>query len=95
MANAARYVAIGSSASQRHVVQPPWVLLSSRLPFAIASRPSGTVISNVKLALSVGWSFAGNHVEAPCGSPRINTPSSVRRGPDTPRASLIGFGMPP
>ena len=43
---------------------------------ATASTPSGTVMWNVNVALSSGWSLAGNHVDAPSGSLSTKLPSS-------------------
>ena len=87
-------MAIGSLASQSQVVRPCFLHLPSSLPLATASSPAGTVTLKVKEALSVGWSFAGNHVAATCGSPAMIIPSSVANTPLTPNASTTGSGMP-
>ena len=52
---------------QSQVVQPPAVVVPSRIPLATTSRFSGAVIEKLNDALSIGWSFAGNQVEATCG----------------------------
>ena len=80
----ARYDAIGSFASQVHVVQPLRLLVPCEV--AVGDRPAspaGTVISNVYAALSVGWSLTGNQVAATCGSPTTSAPSSVWMKPDS------------
>ena len=60
---------MGSGASQCHVVFPSTVVAGALgSPFATATRPSGTVISNVNVDLSVGWSLTGNQVAEPSGS---------------------------
>ena len=95
MAIIARYGAIGSTASQFHVVHPPLVCSLVRTPLAIASRPAGTAMWYVNEALSRGWSLAGNQVAATCGSPWTIAPSSVGRNPRKPKPSWkIGSGTP-
>jgi len=54
----------------------------------IASSPAGTVTTNVKLALSVGWSLSGNQLAATSGSPATTAPSSVCMNP----ASMLKSG---
>jgi hypothetical protein len=61
-------VAIGSRGDHVQVVRPPSVSIPVRVPLATASTPSGVVISNLKVALSLGWSLAGNQLLAPSGS---------------------------
>ena len=73
----ARYAAIGSGASQLHVVSPSAGDDPSSSPFATATSPSGTVMSNEYVALSVGWSLTGNHVAEPSGSLTTIAPSRV------------------
>jgi hypothetical protein len=50
--------------------------LTSR-PLAMTSRFAGTVTRNVHVALSLGWSFSGIHVDVAFGSSPMNAPSSV------------------
>ena len=50
------------------MVNPSEVTSLSRIPVAAATTVSGTVITNVKVALSEGWLLDGNHVIAPDGS---------------------------
>ncbi len=61
--------------------------------------PSGTVIRNTYVALSLGWSLDGNHVEAAFGSAPMNWPSSVCRNPygdpNTIGDPTIVSGTPP
>lgn len=64
------------------------------MPLEDASSPSGTATSIVYDAVSVGWSFTGNHVAATCGCPATRAPSSVGMKPDRPRFSTIGAGTP-
>jgi hypothetical protein len=52
-----------------------------RRPLEIASSPAGTVTTNVKLALSVGWSLSGNQLADPSGSLTTTAPSSVWMNP--------------
>ncbi len=85
----ARYVAIGSLASHVHVVEPCLVFWLLRMPFEIASVPAGTEIAIVNEALSRGWSLAGNHVAATCGSPIAMAPSSVWMNPESPKSSRV------
>src|SRR3954452_490165 len=89
----ARYVAIGSVASQFQVVRPAEVLLPRSFPFAIAWSPAGAVMWKVNDALSRGWSLAGNQLEAPWGSPATIAPSSVWMNPEAPKSSSVA-GMP-
>ena len=46
-------------------------------PLATATLPSGTVISKLYVALSVGWSLTGYQVMLPSGSPTTIAPSRV------------------
>ncbi|HTV20840.1 MAG TPA: hypothetical protein VMG12_19280 [Polyangiaceae bacterium] len=71
------YVAIGSAASQRHVVHPSCVTWPVSSPLAMAASPSGTLISNVYEARSRGCSLAGNQLLAERGSPATIAPSGV------------------
>jgi hypothetical protein len=65
-------------------------------PFATATSPSGTVISNVYVALSVGWSFTGNHVADPSGSLTTIAPSRVVTQPySAPSMSVGRMVVPP
>ena len=73
----ARYVAIGSFARQRNVVVPsPDVRRETRAPLLTTSLPSGTVMLTSIRALSDGWSLAGNHHGAMCGSSTVTTSCS-------------------
>src|SRR5262245_45278944 len=84
---------MGSTASQSHVDEAPFVRLPTNRPFAIAWRPVGAVMWYVNEALSRGWSFAGNHDDAPCGSPITIAPSPVARKPE-PSRSGRAWGTP-
>lgn len=90
----ARYDAIGSTACQVQVLQPPAVRRPRGRPLATASNPSGTVIRNVYEALSLGWSLTGNHVAATAGSPATRAQSSVWMNPEMPSWSTIVSGTP-
>ncbi len=66
-----------------------------RVPLATASTPSGVVISKLKVALSLGWSLAGNQVLAPSGSEAAKLPSSgVPIHPTSPKGPSRGSGVP-
>src|SRR5687767_3608060 len=64
----ARYGAIGSAALQRQVSQPGSDVVPRNVPLLIACWPVGTETAMSKVALSRGWSLAGNHHGAICGS---------------------------
>ena len=72
-----RYGAIGSVSFQTHVVLPPLVARETRIPFATAVRPSGTVTAKSNVALSAGVSLLGYQPGDPCGSLTTKAPSSV------------------
>jgi hypothetical protein len=68
---------MGSGSSQTHVdLLADSVWLTSR-PLAITSRPAGTVTRNVHVALSLGWSLSGIHVDVALGSSPMKAPSLV------------------
>ena len=50
-------------------------------PLATAVTPLATVIVNVHVALSLGWSLLGSHVRAPSGSFSTYEPPSVLNQP--------------
>src|SRR4051794_18095514 len=91
----ARYDAIGSGCSHRHVVQPALVDRPAGDPLDSASRPFGTVSAIEYDALSIGWSLDGNQAWATSGSPRTMTPSAVVKAPPSPRSgSRMTLGTP-
>ena len=61
-------MAIGRVISHTKVVVPAPGIVSASVPLAATVRPSGTVMRKVKVALSEGWSLAGNQVRAASGS---------------------------
>src|SRR3954469_18580809 len=77
----------------------PWPVgsWSTRSPLATASTPSGTVTWKVNVALSRGWSFAGNQVDAPSGSLSTKLPSASFIQPTLigSEPSWMGSGTPP
>ena len=77
----ARYVAIGESSYQTNVDLPCRVRDDTSRPFATAVTPFGTVMRKTYVALSLGWSFDGNQVDAAFGSAPTKLPSSVCRNP--------------
>src|SRR5690348_15325818 len=77
MSTVTRYVAIGLLSSQTKLARPPAVVRETRSPLATTAVPSGTLTRKVYVALSVGWSFAGNQVLAALGSSPTNAPSLV------------------
>jgi hypothetical protein len=68
---------MGRGSSQTHVVFPADSACPTSPPLAITSRPAGTVTRNVHVALSLGWSLSGIHVEVAFGSSPMKAPSSV------------------
>jgi hypothetical protein len=68
---------MGSRSSQTHVAFPPDSLWLTSRPLAITSRPAGTVTRNVQVALSLGWSLSGIHVDVAFGSSPMKAPSLV------------------
>ena len=97
MSMVARYDAIGSRATHRHVVQPSRVRSRRSTPFATTSTPSGTVTSKVYEALSSGWSLTGNQAVADSGSPATMAPSVVAMKPaGRPKPGISNVtGTPP
>jgi hypothetical protein len=72
----ARYGAIGSRDRQWVVASPPLTTRSTSEPLEITFRCFGTVIRTSMVALSRGWSLAGNHHGAMCGSFIVTTSRS-------------------
>ena len=70
-------MAIGSVSFQTQVVLPPLVADETRIPFAIAVSPAGTVTAKSNVALSRGLSLHGYQPGDPWGSPTTKAPSSV------------------
>ena len=68
-------MAIGSTARQCTVVRPGFFRFETRTPLATTSFPRGTVTRMSNEALSRGWSLAGNHQVAMCGSFMVTTSS--------------------
>jgi len=81
-------VAIGSSICQVAVVLPSSVTSSTRTPVAAAVVPAGTVMRNMKVALSVGWLFPGNHDMAADGW------LTVKKTPSTHFHPIVMNGTP-
>src|SRR5689334_1662856 len=87
---------MGEPSDQLHVVQPPVVRRGPGTPLLIASTPSGTVISSLKVALSDGWSFTGNQVLADSGWPSAMAPCAFSSQPPWPSTALPSWaGWPP
>src|SRR3954453_6438985 len=93
-ATSARYDAIGAVSSYVKVVWVPSALgaCATRSPLATAVTPLGTVRWNVYVALSIGWSFTGNHVDAPSGSLRTKLLSPVLIQPTAIGMALVDRG---
>ena len=72
---------MGSGSSHTNVLLPRRVSWETSRPLATTDLPAGTVTRNVQVALSLGWSETGIHVEAAFGSSPMNAPSSVWRKP--------------
>src|SRR3954451_5792250 len=86
---------MGSPSRQVNVVRPPLDERDVSNPLPTASRPSGTVIVIVEVALSRGLSLAGNQPGEPWGSPTTNAPSSVGTQPSMDLSgSVITDGTP-
>ena len=68
----ARYGAIGCRLRQCQPVQCRSTSRPTSRPLATACRPRGTRTCMSKVALSRGWSLAGNHQGAMCGSPMVD-----------------------
>ena len=66
---------MGSTARQWVVALPSRTLRLTSRPLATTLRSSGTVMWMSKDALSSGWSLAGNHHGAMCGSFMVTTSS--------------------
>jgi hypothetical protein len=66
---------------------------------AITCSPAGTVTWNVHVALSLGWSFSGIHVDVAFGSSPMKAPSSVWMkpygDPNTTGEPTMVSGTPP
>ncbi len=77
MSIVARYVAIGCFSVHWKELMPALVPWPVRSPLATTLVPEGTEMLKVKVALSLGWSFDGNHVLAALGSHPTNAPSVV------------------
>ncbi len=87
---------MGCRISHTHVFHPRSVIVSSSVPLAMATVPSGTVTRNVNVALSVGWSLEGNHEFEAAGSATTNVPRGVVSHPN-PKATWLsntGSGVP-
>jgi hypothetical protein len=66
---------------------------------ATTPSPRGTVTRKVHVALSLGWSLSGIHVDVTLGSSPMNAPSGVCRkpygDPNTIGEPTIVSGTPP
>ena len=86
---------MGSVSFHTQVVFPPVVELETRMPFASAVSPSGTVMLKSNVALSRGLSLHGYHAGEPCGSLTTNAPSSVGTQPSIELSgSVTTAGVP-
>jgi hypothetical protein len=78
------------------VVQPPVLDRSPGTPTLSTSRPSGTVMASVKVALSEGWSLTGNQVLADSGWPSATAVPAPVSQPPSPRFLFASWpGLPP
>ena len=79
-------------AFQIHVVRPLTVRCETSSPLATAVEPSGTSTRKTYVALSVGTSLTGYHVEAASGSLATSAPSGVDTQPYG--APVLSIGTP-
>ena len=85
---------MGWVVSQVQIVCSPEASSAVRAPLPMTSRPVGAAIRSVKVALSEGWSLAGNQVAATRGWPTTTAPSGDSKTPAGPNASSIVMGTP-